>query len=190
MMSIDELKALIGERRTVRVWHNHLPADAPPTAEGELIGLCDHPSIIVQGPDGQKHFSAQLRIEVLPLPLPPEPPVGSVVLDRDGDAWQHTGKDDLPWRGAHVGECSWKSLNLSHGPLCRLVPDPADDAPELPWGCDDAEDDGDRLSIEPARRTDLAAFVKTSQDGVRLTAADARQAAAALLRAAREVERP
>lgn len=121
-------------------------------------------------------------------PLPPEPPIGTVMLDKDGDVWQRDNEtSDYGWVGTAVpARVPWECLNAKYGPLTRLVPDPADDAPALPWECDD--EDGDELRIEPTSRTDLAAFIKTTRAGVRLTAADARLAAAALLRAAREVE--
>lgn len=73
-------------------------------------------------------------------PLPAEPPASSVVLDKDGDAWQRKDSDGRRWAAAvftqGVGElsrCDWAGLNDLYGPLVRLVPDPAADAPPLPW---------------------------------------------------------
>ena len=58
-----------------------------------------------------------VSIEILPPPLPEEPPVGSVVLDRDGDAWQRDG-DEWRWRS---NRRSWATLNGAHyGPL-RII---------------------------------------------------------------------
>lgn len=136
-----------------------------------------------------------LLTEVKP-PLPPVPDVLAVAIgdhvfcrddDLDGPFFACPGAPVC-----HKRTYDWAELNelaREEGkPIIPLVPDLADDAPELPWDCDDAMEDGDLLIIEPARRTDLAAFIKTSRDGVRLTATHARQAAAVLLRAAREVE--
>jgi|SRR5581483_967282 len=59
--------------------------------------------------------------EVLSPALPPEPPVGSVVLDAKGRAWQRRGsfKGASRWKATHhrMGEATWESLNLAVGPL-------------------------------------------------------------------------
>ena len=45
----------------------------------------------------------------------PEPPVGSVVLDRDGDAYQ---RGQHTWEGAAKRYCvSWESLKNHYGPV-------------------------------------------------------------------------
>ncbi|SFI80370.1 hypothetical protein SAMN05216275_10531 [Streptosporangium canum] len=54
------------------------------------------------------------------LPLPEEPPYGSVVLDSDGDAWQNRGGPD-GWAcivdTAEFTNISWARLNRSFRPL-------------------------------------------------------------------------
>lgn len=64
---------------------------------------------------------------------PPQPPVGAVVLDNGGNAWQR-GADHLtrPWMCAAAGDEDWATLQ-EYAPLTRLVPDPAAGV-ELPWG--------------------------------------------------------
>jgi hypothetical protein len=71
--------------------------------------------------------AVKLLTEVEP-PLPPEPPVGSVVLDRKGHAWQAVGPefDDIPaaWYCTHdTMDQTWAELNAEHGPLTLLVPE-------------------------------------------------------------------
>lgn len=51
---------------------------------------------------------------------PPEPPVGTVVIDKNGLAWQRGDVDnEVPWWAADVDEYdrSWGSLNDERGPL-------------------------------------------------------------------------
>lgn len=52
------------------------------------------------------HIDRDELTEVGP-PLPPEPPNGTVVLDRSGDAWQRGTDidDDRSWTGSHGGKC-------------------------------------------------------------------------------------
>lgn len=50
----------------------------------------------------------------------PEPPVGSVILDKNGLAWQRGNVDnEVPWWAADAewDDQSWDSLNDDHGPL-------------------------------------------------------------------------
>lgn len=50
-----------------------------------------------------------------------EPRVGSVVLDRNGQAWQSAGVAPV-WRSAsHLSELTWAQLNRRYGPTRRLV---------------------------------------------------------------------
>jgi hypothetical protein len=68
-------------------------------------------------------------VKVAP-PLPPEPPVGAVMLDGADVAWQRIRDDGsvLHWR--HDGERrDWAEMAAA-GPLTLLVPDPAADAGE------------------------------------------------------------
>lgn len=52
--------------------------------------------------------------------LDPEPPEGSVVLDDDGDAWQHIETDGA-WtcvaRGTDYELRTWAWLSENHGPI-------------------------------------------------------------------------
>lgn len=71
-------------------------------------------------------------------PLPPEPPVGSVVLF-GGEAVQRVEEGDADtesWMGVgSSARYTWAFLcqiNKDH-PVVRLVPDPLTEAPELPW---------------------------------------------------------
>lgn len=68
-------------------------------------------------------------------PLPPEPPVGAVVVDSEGDAWQRRKNEwgVRHWVTPTSGDQDWATLVEHYGPLTRLVPDPAAGV-ELPWG--------------------------------------------------------
>jgi hypothetical protein len=71
---------------------------------------------------------------VVKPPLPPEPPLLSVVLDRDNVAWQRClDFVDRPWFSATGPDSDWPTLNRDHGPLTLLVPDRFSAPPELPW---------------------------------------------------------
>lgn len=62
--------------------------------------------------------------------LPPEPPQGSVRLDRYGQAWQRISEDGM-WRCVHnIGPLTWPRLHTERGPLDTMVPAPGPDAPE------------------------------------------------------------
>ena len=69
----------------------------------------------------------EATVEVLAPALPPEPPVGSVVLDDLGRAWQRrkSFRDTSRWKATHhrLGEASWESLKSVAGPL-RVLYDP------------------------------------------------------------------
>lgn len=55
---------------------------------------------------------------------PPEPPVGSVVLDDEGRAWQRIGKTS--WGvagGTGKGHVGWNGLNDMYGPL-KVIHEP------------------------------------------------------------------
>ncbi len=53
-----------------------------------------------------------VSVEILPPPPPEEPPVGSVVLDQDGDAWQRKPRGWVLAGGVGV-PLSWESLHPS-----------------------------------------------------------------------------
>ncbi len=93
-----------------------------------------------------------LLTEVKP-PLPEEPPVGAIVLDRDGDAWARKDQGDKPWECGGL-DADWEHLNNRYGPLVRMVPDPLASAPELPFALGSCERsamvsvlDGNRVSL-------------------------------------------
>lgn len=66
----------------------------------------DHPET------GAVNAVACLTIEPAPIP---EPTFGSVVLDRDGDAWQRGEDDDWTTFGAYAH--LWADLLMDFGPL-------------------------------------------------------------------------
>lgn len=82
-------------------------------------------------------INPKLLTEVKP-PLPEEPPIGSVVLDDDGHAWQRFARavgDPRTSEWFSAGEAAdedWAGLN-AYGPLTRLVPDPFAEPIGLPW---------------------------------------------------------
>lgn len=55
------------------------------------------------------------KVTVLRRALPPEPPTGSVVLDKGGVAWQHAGAGT--WFSMGFGQRSWNKLHAQLGPL-------------------------------------------------------------------------
>lgn len=79
--------------------------------------------------DANGGFSnAVTDVEIVSRALPPEPPLGSVVLDDYGDAWQHTFYfSKLGWRRvADDVNYTWKALNHEYGPLCVIHTPEAD----------------------------------------------------------------
>jgi hypothetical protein len=79
---------------------------------------------------------------VLNPPIAPEPPVGSVVLDKDGHAWQRveTYENGEWWCTHEVPDLNWGDLNNELGPLMVLDLTPAAEltkqkSPEGSDGC-------------------------------------------------------
>ena len=64
-------------------------------------------------------------LTVVAPPLPPEPEIGAVVIDRHGRCWQRLADAMDFWylAGAAPYGRSWDALNSSVGPLTRLVPE-------------------------------------------------------------------
>ena len=60
--------------------------------------------------------------------LPPEPEVGSRVLDHVGNTWTHTESGAFPWHNAQR-KWSWQDLLKDFGPLALIEPDPWPMAP-------------------------------------------------------------
>ena len=83
-----------------------------------------------------------LLTEVEP-PLPPEPPVGSVVRAQapgreSGGRWVFEHTDDGVWyTTAHDRPYEWRDLRA--GAPVLLVPDPFGEPVELPWRCNGVE---------------------------------------------------
>lgn len=69
-----DLGKLLGKPRRVQVWLHHTdPITTPPWVDGELIGYYDHPSLLIQTPDGRQHaVSSQLQRRVVEEPAPPQ----------------------------------------------------------------------------------------------------------------------
>lgn len=71
--------------------------------------------------------------EVKP-PLPPEPPIGSVVRDKNGRVWVSLqGPTPYVWQSTVGGKERWADLVAGRGPLTLLVPDPFAEPVELPY---------------------------------------------------------
>ena len=71
---------------------------------------------------GRSHIVESWQVEKVEPPTPPEPPVGSVVLDGDGDIWQRLGDS---WSSCDCDEAEWQTLQ-KYAPLTPLV-NPSDD---------------------------------------------------------------
>ena len=68
-----------------------------------------------------------VRETAQPMNVPPEPPVGTVVLDCDGDAWQRSHGDYSDGGGRWTGQglvYSWGGLCRNYAPLTVLGPVP------------------------------------------------------------------
>lgn len=139
-----------------------------------------------------------LLVEVKP-PLPPEPTVDGtfVTVESEGPkvyAYSRRGAvrmsmhpDLLPeycwWWHDDTSWVSWAQVCAEGDPVVR-VPDPAADAPELPWHTTDSE--GTSVCVQSTRPG--WTFIETSNGGgVWLTPDDMRTLAAVLLRRTAEV---
>jgi hypothetical protein len=115
----------------------------------ELVGV-DYAASSIQGgvatfeiPGvGRVMLPAESLTEVAP-PLPPEPPVGSVVRAQapgreSGGRWVFEHTDDGVWyTTAHDRPYEWRDLRA--GAPVLLVPDPFGEPVELPWRCNGVE---------------------------------------------------
>lgn len=61
--------------------------------------------------------------------LPEEPPVGSRVVDRDGDVWTASNREWVTTAGGLSRWLRWYKLIQLHGPLTLIEPDPWPTAP-------------------------------------------------------------
>lgn len=127
---------------------------------------------------------------------PPEPPVGTVFSNglnaitrcdpgtpgRPGD-WYTTGDDS--------GPLGWETVALlvSQPSWRRYVPDPADDAPALPFAIHgDNGETAFRVTVWPSLEHPRTGSVTVLGNVSELSPAELKAAAAAMWRAAREVE--
>lgn len=158
---------------------------------GESMIRLDIPGV------GTRRLPSDLLTEVKP-PLPPEPEDGYVgragrfVWERDDRAEQQgeAGPGKHWWRPGDDRTYTWEAvheINTNAGAdLVRLVADPADDAPELPWTLDSCRR---RASVGTPKHGTVVVDVP----GVDYTPGECEQIARALLsaaRAVREVEQP
>lgn len=92
--------------------------------EAEVVGV-NGPETIIRLENGIRigvHLDAYQFIvqDVQPVlpPVEPEPGVGSVVLDNDGDAWVRTESGDWTCPVSFgLADCDWASLNGAFGPI-------------------------------------------------------------------------
>jgi hypothetical protein len=125
--------ALRGRRTDIRpeggcVVRYRLP-EALGGGEVEGLGKTDrapvNPNLVGLKVDGYYVWVPALALTEVETPLPPEPPVGSVVLDGLGRAWQHVAA--LPttewwWCNHDVADTDWATVQ-TYGPLTLMVPE-------------------------------------------------------------------
>lgn len=131
------------------------------------------------------------KLTEVPPSLPEEPPAGFYAAGkqvwqcddepRSGRRWWRTGdRAPLIWADAY------KVIKAGGDLMVRLVPDPSDDAPELPWfqKSEAAADVEDQVDITPTSRKVWIAWEPAA-----FTPDEAELRAAVILRAAREARR-
>lgn len=154
----------------------------------EMWGGCagGRPEYLVAGSRITITMPEGTPMEAVAPPLPPEPPVGTVVLvgmvfeqvlRRYEHGWAGPGDE----RGEYA---TWAEV-CSLGTPVLLVPDPLAGAPELPW-----TDAGISVSVKVGVEVITRGQVRVVADGdyAYLVPSVARQMGLALLRAAAEVE--
>jgi hypothetical protein len=142
--------------------------------------ICIGPRQAFAGPLEDLPGVYEVAIEVLEVPEPPIPPepVDGYYLDQDGDLWRHRDGDDPGWyQGSDGGPYDWAELNRTWAPLVRLIPDPADSAPTLPW-----LDGGDEVKTDLNFVTPVWIVIKAGWHSIE----EAEEIAAAILRGVRE----
>lgn len=131
---------------------------------------------------------ATVAVEVLESPLPAEWPNRTVLHDgnatweRDDTAAEVGGRGDAHWWYAPDGDrvsYTYAEMLRTARQLTRLVPDPAADAPTLPWEHTDGA--GDTVTVE-APSPERATINIPGGDYVNLSRDKARELAGALLR--------
>jgi hypothetical protein len=122
-------------------------------------------------------------VTVVTPPLPEEPPLGTLLRDKDGCVWERddpTDKRLAHWFNGGNELITWEKL-WARGPLARMVPDPADTAPDLPFSRNVA--DGAWLEVSLSAKP---GYVSIAADRVEIEASLLGDFAAAILRAVRE----
>lgn len=140
-------------------------------------------------------------------PTPLEPVIGSVVLDRNGVAWQRDrsqwypatdvdSKDDY----AGLGSLMWGLLNKLFAPLTVLVPETTEGTtpvaeqetlpePKIPWEGRSVSGYTIQVGFEgPSSVGKGSVRIMIGRGATRVTPGNARSMATALLKAARQVE--
>lgn len=139
-------------------------------------------------PGMRLELPASMLTEVKP-PLPEEPPVGAVLLDYSGTAWQRfTVLGGTNWNstGDDPNVTTWEGLQ-DEGPLTHLVPDPFAEPVELPWEHKDR--DGYSMGVYESQRPWAAARVGCGDHCADLTPDACREMANALVTAADAAEK-
>jgi hypothetical protein len=121
------------------------------------VQLRGYPSDMVRASDGTELVMQRRHLTVVEPPLPPEPPVGSVVrvtIGGESRVFTHLNEDVAltlgGWRDARTWT-DWSWL-CEYGPVL-LVPDPFAESVELPWSPGKGTwvvwplDDGDEVSV-------------------------------------------
>jgi hypothetical protein len=134
--------------------------------------------------DGTVHLRLPLDLLTeVAEPLPEEPPVGSVVFDVSGDAWQNTGIGGWQIAGG-TDDATWRALSEHWGPVRVLVPAPP--PVELPWNLRDISGVADRFAmVQPGGHLSILTIGDRRESySVVLTPTQARDMARALWTAA------
>lgn len=164
------------------------------TGEYEGRILADCVNVRLQLPDGGTvTVPMEWATEVKPQLEPPDGFIGMIgdeVWERDDLAEQEgdAGEGEHWWRMGDAKAHTWADV-AQRAPegLIRLVPDPADDAPELPWSILD----GDLRLLVEAAGEEIRVAISTNLGhnlGVRLSHWHGPQFAAAALAAQRQAQ--
>jgi hypothetical protein len=108
-LSLDQIKELIGQPgHRVRLFTD-LSFD-PVVVSGEIIGLAEHPTIIVRLEDGtQGHYPASMRIAIVPpdFPEPDNLTVWLYTLEDYQSVWRRDDRRAQPNRDAEIPLERW-----------------------------------------------------------------------------------
>lgn len=185
----------IGAQVRAVITHFSTAGNTTVTVEGIVSAHLDEMRFVVGKPQGTvvnletTTPRDTATVDVLAMPLPPEPDEGTVVQIGDIVLIRRTFATDGPercWRATnHESPWTWAEICQSDTPV-RLVPDPAASGHELPWFIKDEH--GSKLHFTPhTNGLWLEAWVDDDgNDHVRLYPNDAAAAGRALLRWAGE----